>query len=68
MPKPELGNSRDITLFCRNLHNYSMYKTFTGDTPTKLNLYEYTVSQINKSFPGEFTKGIKEVVEDKIHV
>ncbi len=67
MPKPELGNSRDISLFCRNLHNYSMYKTLIGDKPTKLNLYEYAVSQINENFPDEYTKGIKEV-EDKINV
>ena len=67
MPKPELGNSRDITLFCRNLHNYSMYKTLTGDAPTKLNLYEYMITQINENFPGEYTKGIKDV-EDKINV
>ncbi len=67
LPKPTLGHSRDITLFCRNLHNYSMYKTLVGDTPTQLHLYEYAVSQLNSSFPGEYTKGIKEV-EDKINV
>ncbi len=67
LPKPTLGNSRDITLFCRNLHNYSMYKALIGDKPTKLHLYEYAVSQLNSSFPGEYTAGIKEV-EDKINV
>ena len=67
MPKPSLGQSRDISFFCRNLHNYSMYKTLLGDRPTKLNLYEFAISQINTSFPGEYTKGIKEV-EDKINV
>ncbi len=67
MPKPTLGQSRDISFFCRNLHNYSMYRTLLGDSPTKLNLYEYVVSQINESFPGEYDKGIKEV-EDKINV
>ena len=67
MPKPELGNSRDISLFCRNLHNYSMYKALIGDKPTKLNMYEYAISQINANFPDEYSKGIKEV-EDKINV
>ena len=63
MPKPELGNSRDISLFCRNLHNYSMYKTLIGDTPTKLNLYEYAVNQINENC-FEFIEG--DICDEKL--
>ena len=57
MEKPTLGKSTDITKFCKNLHNYG-HQSLNQEKPTALSQYEYAIAQINKSFPGEYTKGI----------